>query len=76
MFMNMIVLVISNANNEQLTKTVRRQPELYILKLFVSCLDVYGHIHMFHALQQILPVHNKRRRQRPLRWWEILEFQS
>ena len=62
--MNMIRLVISNSFYEQLTKTVRRQPELYTFekKYFLS---VYGHIHMFHALKEnYVPVNKNTRRQR------------
>ena len=28
-------------------------PNCIVQKIFISFLDVYGHIHMFHALQQI-----------------------
>ena len=47
------VLVISNPFYEQLTKSVRRQLELYIFEYFLF-LYVYGHIHMFHALQETM----------------------
>ena len=51
-------LLMSNPFYEQLTKTVRRQLELYIF--LILCLYVYGHIHMFHALQSnLVPVHKK-----------------